>query len=208
MSTRLAKSSRARLFALPRLFIVAGLALAAAACGGPMEKSILPEIAFTGQPKLTFAASSVETIMEYQPTAQPPHIELAIPQPPASVAMRWTRDRVAVDNSQQNRVTVIVRKASVTEIDLKKTPGLRGSFTEDQVARFDTEVEMAVEVRDSRGFRVGEAQASARRSNSMSEKATLNDRDRLIHDLVRETMMDVNRELERNIRQYMPLYVR
>jgi hypothetical protein len=25
---------------------------------------------------------------------------------------------------------------------------------------------------------------------------------------VRETMMDVNRELERNIRQYMPLYVR
>ena len=53
-----------------------------------------------------------------------------------------------------------------------------------------------------------EAQASARRSNSMSEKATLNDRDRLIHELVRETMMDVNRELERNIRQYMPLYVR
>lgn len=193
---------------LAKAFAVLGLTAALAACSGPMEKSILPEITFADQPKITFAASSVETILEYQPTAQPPHIELAIPQPPASVATRWTRDRIALDNSQQNRVTVIVKKASVTEIDLKKTPGLRGSFTEDQIARFDTEVEMAVEVRDARGFRVGEASASARRSNSMSEKATLNDRDRLIHALVRETMMDVNRELERNIRQYMPLYAR
>jgi hypothetical protein len=192
-----------------RLLAVLGLGFGLAACASaPLEKSILPEITFDAQPKLTFAASSVETILEYQPTAQPPHIELAIPQPPATVAMRWTRDRIAVDNSQPNRVTVVIRKAAVTETDLKKTPGLRGSFTEDQVARFDTEVEMAVEVRDARGFRVGEASAAARRSNSISEKATLNDRDRAIHDLVRETMMDVNRELDRNIRQYMPLYAR
>lgn len=192
-----------------RLFAVLGLGLGLAACSSaPLEKSILPEITFDAQPRLTFAASSVETILEYQPTAQPPHIELAIPQPPATVAMRWTRDRIALDNSQPNRVTVVIRKGSVTETDLKKTPGLRGSFTEDQIARFDTEVEMAVEVRDARGFRVGEASASARRSNSISEKATLNDRDRAIHALVRETMMDVNRELERNIRQYMPLYAR
>lgn len=197
----------ARLLAT-RLVALAALALTVAACGTPAQKLMLPEITFENQPKLTFAASSVETIQEYQPSAQPPHIELSIPQPPAAVAARWTRDRVVLDNSQQNRVTVIIRKAAVTEVDLKKTPGLRGSFTEDQVARFDTEVEMAIEIRDARGFRVGEASASARRATSMSEKATMNDRDLIIHGLVRETMMDVNRELERNIRQYMPLYVR
>lgn len=191
-----------------RLVALAALALTVAACGTPAQKLMLPEITFENQPKLTFAASSMETIQEYQPSAQPPHIELSIPQPPAAVAARWTRDRVVLDNSQQNRVTVIIRKAAVTEVDLKKTPGLRGSFTEDQVARFDTEVEMAIEIRDARGFRVGEASASARRATSMSEKATMNDRDLIIHGLVRETMMDVNRELERNIRQYMPLYVR
>lgn len=192
-----------------RLLAALGLGLALAGCAAaPLEKTVLPEIAFTGQPPLTFAASSVETIQEYQAVAAAPHIELSIAQPPAMVAARWAGDRVVLDNSQPNRVTVVVRKASVTETDLKKTPGLRGNFTEDQVARFDTEVELAVEIRDARGFRVGEAAAAARRSNSMSEKATLNDRDRLIHQLVRETMMDVDRELERNIRQYMPLYVR
>lgn len=189
-------------------FAALGLAATLAACSSAPEKLILPEIGFQHQPKLTFTASSVETIQEYQPTAQPPHIELAVPQPPATVAARWTRDRVVVDNSQPYRLTVVIKKASVTEDDLKKTPGLRGSFTDDQIARFNVEVEMAVELRDGRGFRVAEASASARRSNTLNEKATLNDRDRMIHELVRDTMMDVDRELERNIRQYMPLYVR
>lgn len=185
-----------------------GLTALLVACSTPPERLILPEITFEDQPKLTFAASRVETVMEHQPTAQPPHIELSIPQPPSVVAQRWARDRVALDSSQQNTVRVVVRKASMTETDLKKTPGLRGAFTEDQIARFDTEVEMAVELRDARGFRLAEASAAARRANSIGEAASLNDRDRIIHALVRETMMDVNRELERNIRQYMPLYVR
>lgn len=186
-----------------------GLTVLLAACSsGPPERLFLPEITFEQSPKLTFAASNVETVVEYQPSAQPPHVELSIPQPPLVVAQRWARDRVALDNSQQHTVRVIIKKASVTDTDLKKTPGLRGNFTEDQIARFDTDVEMAVELRDARGFRLAEASASARRATSMSEKANLNDRDRIIHDLVRETMMDVNRELERNIRQYMALYVR
>ncbi|HLT77018.1 MAG TPA: hypothetical protein VKZ87_06500 [Ferrovibrio sp.] len=194
--------------AFVRGLAVLGIAVLAAACSSAPERLVLPEITFEDQPKLTFAASAVETLVEYQPTAQPPHIELNIPQPPQVVAQRWARDRVALDNTQQNTVRVIIRKASVTETDLRKTPGLRGSFTEDQIARFDTDVEMAVQLHDARGFRLAEASASARRSNSISEKATLNDRDRVLHDLVRETLMDVNRELERNIRQYMPLYVR
>lgn len=184
-----------------------GLTVLLASCSSTPPRPMLQEITFEQSPKLTFAASNVETVVEYQPTAQPPHIELEIPQPPLVVAQRWARDRVALDNSQQNTVRVVIRRASVTEADLKKTPGLRGDFTTDQVARIDTDVEMAVELRDGRGFRIAEASASARRSNSISEDATLNDRDKIIHDLVRETMMDVNRELERNVRQYMPLYV-
>lgn len=179
-----------------------------AACSTAPEKPIFPEITFTGEPKLTFAASSVETIQEYQPTTQPPHIEMTVPQSPVLVAQRWARDRVLLDNSQPYRVTVTIKNASVTEEDLKKTPGLKGSFTDDQVARFTVDVAMVVELRDARGFRVATATASAKRSNTIGEKATLNDRDKLLYDLVKATMMDVDRELESNIRQYMPLYVR
>jgi hypothetical protein len=190
-----------------RGFAVAGFTALLAACSTAPSKPIFPEITFADEPKLTFAASAVQTVQEYQPSAQPPHIELTVPQSPVLVAQRWARDRVAVDNTQPYSVVVTIKKASVTEEDLRKTPGLKGSFTKDQVARFTTDVAMNVELRDTRGFRVATATASATRSNTLGEDATLNDRDRLLYDLVSATMKDVDRELENNIRQYMPLYV-
>lgn len=187
---------------------VAGFTALLAACTTAPEKPIFPEITFADEPKLTFAASAVQTVQEYQPSVQPPHIEQTVPQSPLLVAQRWARDRIVVDNSQPYSVVVTIKKASVTEEDLKKTPGLRGSFTEDQVARFTTDVAMTLELRDARGFRVATATAAATRSNTIGEKATLNDRDKLLYDLVKATMQDVDRELEANVRQYMPLYVR
>lgn len=174
----------------------------------PPPRQVLPEITFVHEPVLTFQAQTVDVVQEYKPTFAAPQIEHLIAQPPARVAERLVRDRFRLDTAAPNSLRVIVREASVTEQDLTKTPGLRGSFTTDQVARFEVAVAVAVELRDQRGFRVGEASASAKRSNTLSEKATLNDRDRLIHDLVRETMTDLDRELERNLRAYMPLYVR
>ncbi|MBX3452966.1 MAG: hypothetical protein KF827_00400 [Ferrovibrio sp.] len=185
-----------------------GLPLALTGCQTPEpERLVLPEISFAHRPVLTFAAGSVDTITEFKPSFQDPHIEHLLPQPPARVAERWVRDRVRLDNSQPNSLRVVIKDASVIEQDIAKTPGLRGNFTTDQVARFEVSVEMAVELRDARGFKVGEAAASAKRANTLSEKATLNDRDRLIHDLIRLAMNDLDAELEKSIRSYMPLYV-
>src|SRR3546814_7227471 len=86
-------------------------------------------------PYTTLFRSSVETIQEYQPSAQPPHIELTLAQSPVLVAQRWARDRILLDNSQPYRVTVTIKNASVTEEDLKQTPDNTGSFTADQFAR-------------------------------------------------------------------------
>ena len=190
-----------------RGFAMLGLTALLAACASAPPKPVYPEITFTGEPKLTFAASSVQTVQEYQPSAEPPHIELAIAQPPVLVAQRWAQDRIQLDKSQPYSVVVTIKKASVTEEDLKKTPGLRGHFTDDQASRFTVDVAMTVDLRDARGFRLATASAAAKRSNTLNEDATLNDRDKLIYDLVKATMMDTDRELESNIRQYMPLYV-
>ena len=103
-----------------RGFAVLGLTALMAACSTAPSKPIFPEITFDGQPKLTFAANAVQTVQEYQPSAEPPHIELTVPQSPVLVAQRWARDRVLVDNSQPYSVVVTIKKASVTEEDLRK----------------------------------------------------------------------------------------
>jgi hypothetical protein len=192
---------------LPALALVVAAALAACTTPPPPRLN-LPEIGFAQSGPLVFAAGSVETVNEYSSSLVQPYIEHTLPQPPARVAERWPRDRVRLDNSQNNSVRVVIKDASVIEQDIAKTPGLRGQFTTDQVARFEVSIAMALEVRDARGFKLGEASAAAKRSGTLSEKATLNDRDMLIYNLIKETSTDVDRELERNIRQYLPLYVR
>lgn len=192
---------------LPALLVTAALLLAGCATPQPVRLA-LPDITFEQLAPLTFAVSNVENATEFKPSFAPPHIEHMLSQPPARVAERWVRDRVRSDGSQPNTLRVIVRDASVIEQDIAKTPGLRGNFTTDQVARFEVSIAMAMEIRDARGFRVGEVTGSARRSNTLSEKASLNDRDQLIHDLVKQTMTDLDAELEKNIRAYLPLYVR
>jgi len=192
---------------LPALLVTATLLLAACSTPQPVRLA-LPGITFEQLPPLTFAVTNVESATEFKPSFTPPHIEHMLSQPPARVAERWVRDRVRNDGSQPNTLRVIIRDASVIEQDIAKTPGLRGNFTTDQVARFEVSMAMAMEIRDARGFRVGEVTGSARRSNTLSEKASLNDRDQLIHDLVKQTMTDLDAELEKNIRAYLPLYVR
>ena len=195
-----------------RRAVLAGLpllALSLAACTTPPPPRLnLPEIGFAQSGPLTFAAGSAETVNEFRSSFAPPYIEHLQPQPPARVAERWARDRIRLDNSQNNSVRVVIKDASVIEQDIAKTPGLRGQFTNDQVSRFEASLAMVVEVRDARGFKLGEAQASAKRSGTLDEKATLNDRDLLIYNLIKDVSTDVDRELERNIRQYLPLYAR
>lgn len=186
--------------------LAATLALAGCAAPPP-ERLTLPDITFEQSPTLIFAASRVESLTDFQPSFAAPHIEHMLAQPPARVAERWARDRLRHDASQPNTVQVHIRDASVIEQDIAKTPGLRGNFTTDQVARFEVSIAITIELRNERGFRLGEVTGTAKRSNTLSEKATLNDRERLIHDLIRQTMIDVDAQLEKNARAYMPLYV-
>lgn len=87
--------------------------------------------------------------------------------------------------------------------DLPRTQGLRGAFTKDQAQRFDAKVEMAVEVRNERGFQDGFATATAERFTTVAEDITLNDRDRILFGLVEDLMRELNTRLDANIRSFL-----
>lgn len=204
-------SLRSPLLAARPFLAALGLAavLGVAACTTPPPPKLnLPEITFNQQPAMIFTAERVEYAPEYKSPFQAPNIEHTLAQSPSKVIERWMSDRIQIDNSRPYTLRVIVKDARVTEEDLARTPGLRGSFTTDQAYRFETSVEVAVDIRDERGFRLGEASAGVKKSNTLAENATLNDRDTLIYNLVKDTMVELDRELTRNIRSYMPLYVR
>ena len=197
--------SRRAVLALPAV-VLPVVALAACA-SAPPPRPVFPELTFGHLGALTFDAGGVEVVNEYVPPLRRPNVEHEMPLAPATAATRWANDRIKAGGRPGRTVRVIIRNAAVREADLPKSSGLKGLFTTEQAARFDAEIEVVVELRSARGFRDAFASAGARRSVTISEGATLNDRDRIWFGLVEELMAELNRELEKNIRQYMGAYL-
>ena len=185
------------------IILVAGLA----ACQTPPPKPQYPEITFSNLEPIHLDVARIEVVDDYVPPMRAPNVEQEFPVPIYSVARRWAHDRLrAVGTTGIARV--VIKDASAIESDLRKTPGLKGAFTTDQATRYTARVQMAVEVRDDHGFKQASAEASATRSNTLPEDATLNQRDQLFFDMTEALMRSVDQELEKNIRTYMARFLR
>ena len=74
--------------------------------------------------------------------------------------------------------------------------------------RYDAVVAVRLEIFDINGRRVGVAEAQARRSRSVPENITLNDRDKVWFSMTESLTNDLNGELERSIPQFLGAYLR
>jgi len=167
----------------------------------------LPQLTFAHLPVYNLDVGNVEFANRYQPPMAPPHVEHLMPVAPAAAAERWARDRLRADGAF-GRAVFVVRDARVTETPLPKTSGFRGFFTKEQTGRYDALIDVELEIRNDRNYRVAGVAARAQRSYTVREDASPNDRDRIMYELVEQLMKDLNTTLDANIRQTLPKYLR
>jgi hypothetical protein len=184
-------------------FVLAVAAVAVlAACETPVQVERFPELTYDHLTSFQLNTLTVQVKSDYTPPLAPPNVDHLFPTPPKKAMERWGVDRLKAAGSQGSaRFTII--DASIIETKLKLEPGITGALTKQQAFRYDATVEGSLEVMDSRGFRKGFASARVRRSRTVREDATLNDRDRIWFNLVEDLMRDFNAEIEKNIRQHL-----
>lgn len=178
------------------------LLLVSAACETPIENRNFSEITFAHLPPILLEVAEIEVNIAYQPPSKPPNVEQDFPVSPIIVAERWVKDRLqAVGKSGRARVTIV--EASVVEVSLKKSSGLKGLFTTDQSERYDARVALIVEAVDLNRQVSAQAQAEARRSRTVSEGITLAEREKIWFSLTESLMADFNGAMEAQIAQHM-----
>jgi hypothetical protein len=187
---------------------LAAMALLAGCESAAPTRPMFPELTFSNLPPLNFDATRVEVVNEYVAPLKRPNVEHEMPLRPSAAAERWAKDRVKAAGNSNRSLRVTIKNARVVESELKKATGLRGMFTTDQAQRYDAELEMLIELRNDRGFREGSASAVSRRSFTVPEGITINDREKEYFKLVEDMMTDINRELERSIREHMAKFLR
>jgi hypothetical protein len=192
------------------LRILAALALLAiAGCAGqPPPRPTYAQLTYGHLPPFTFEASGVEVVDERAPRTTTRDASDLAPAPPAQALRQWVTDRIKANGRGPRTIRVVIKDGTILEDELPRTEGLRGMFTLDQVQRFTARAELAVEVRGERGFRDAFATASAERSTTVSEKASVNDRERILFSLVEDLMRDLNGRMDENIRAYLSPFLR
>ena len=190
-----------------RCVVVAALAVMVAGCETTAVQPHYPMITFSHLAPVNLDVAAVEYVDQYVPPQDAPNVDHLFPVPPSTVARRWAQDRLLATGVTR-RARVVLVTASVTETPLAKTKGLTGTFTIDQVARYDATAEMRVEIVTDAGVVEGKANAIATRSRTVPEDITLNQRDQIWFELTEALMRDLDGQLVKNIRLHFGRWVR
>ncbi|MEE2995843.1 MAG: hypothetical protein VX700_01740 [Pseudomonadota bacterium] len=183
------------------------VAMASAGCNADVQNSGFPEISFAHLKPISLNVARIEVENRYVSPAVRPNVEHKFPSSPAAVAVNWARDRLrAVGASGVARV--VVRRASVVEVPLKRSEGFQGLFTRDQSERYDALIDMVAEIRDETGNVRVTVESRASRSRTVPENLSLMQRETVWFEMAEAMMSDLNIALESQIRIHMKNWIR
>jgi hypothetical protein len=188
-------------------FLAAFALLGLAACGTPPPKPGFPQITFSHLPPIQLDVAQIQVVEQYTPPQRAPNVEHAMPVSPAAVMHRWAADRLR-PVGPAGVATLTIKDASVVAQPLEKTGGLRGMVTTDQEVRYLGNLVVELDVNTAAGLGTGFASAAATRTVTAPENITLNQRDKILFELVEALARDLNATLEANVRAHLAPFLR
>ncbi len=173
-----------------------------AGCETTPPPSGFPQLSYAHLPPIKLDVAQVKIVSEYRSTGVAPNVEHLFPVKPQAAAERWSRERLKpIGRSGTARVTI--RRASVVEVPLSRSTGVRAMLTTDQAERYDGVIEIAIAILDDTGRQSGAVVSRAQRSKSVPEDISLHDREMTWFRMVEAMMNDINASLESQIMKHL-----
>ena len=188
--------------------IIIGFALIGlAGCETTIPPREFPELRYNHLPPIRLDAVRVDVVQEYKSTGVRPYVEHEFPRRPATVAARWATDRLQAVGTQ-NFVRVTILKGSVVEVPLAQSKGVKSVYTIDQSEKYDGTLSVRIEIIGPGGQQLAYVASQATQSRSVPENITLADREQTWFRMTEAMMNDLNRSLERQIKQHFKAWLR
>lgn len=171
------------------------VALLAACTSTPVAN--YPDVTWRHLDPIVFAAGPVEKVAAWDAN-DPGSLANVLPFSLGKMAMNWPDDRIQTAGTN-DILRYSVTEASITSNALKTTKGIKGAFTDDQSENVAMKVAAKLELLDANGVQKGEVQAMASRTRTLNESMSVAEREKAIYDETATLLMDLDRELERQI---------
>ena len=171
------------------------------ACATLPDGSGPPPISFRDMPPLALDVGRIEIDDRYRSPAAAPNVEHLFPEPPAAAVRVWVRDRLRATGSG-GALRVVLRRADVVETQLGSAGGLRGLVTTEQTERYAATIDLSLEILDPAGEVRSRINAEVRRSRTIAEDVSVNERRTIWHEMVRALAGNLDRTLEDQVRAH------
>lgn len=189
-------------------FLLALTTLTLIGCQQAPTPQTLQPLSFASMPKIRIAAAEIRVVEQYEPPLKAPNVEHMFPNPPTKAVNQWVADRLQAAGTS-GLLEVSIEDASVVEVPLPKTDGVRGFFTDDQSERYDAKLRVTFRMYDGlKAASIAAGDVNVVHARSINEKATIQDRERLFDEMMKEMMMQFNSESENRLRQYFNAFLR
>ncbi len=165
-------------------------------------RQTFPDVTFAHLPAIQMAVNDIIIEQRYQTTLTAPHAEHRVPLNPLSFMKRWTSDRI-VQTGEDSQAKYIIVEASVLEHALDTDGNITAIFTNEQAMRYEATAEAILEVSSGNSLAQGNTSARVTRSVTIPENATLNEREKILFDLVASLARDFDSQMEESIRAHL-----
>ena len=173
-----------------------------AGCAMTPPTQTLPELTYAHLQPILLRAGTLDIVSDYKPTIAAPNVEHKMATSPDKALRRWAADRLDLAGGPDYaRLSII--DASVVETRLATQGGLKGAFISEQAERYQANLKVKLEIIGPGNVPRGFATTEASRSITVSEDASLNQREQVWFNLVEALMNDFNSEFEKNIAAYL-----
>ncbi len=177
------------------------------ACEVPRERPLTGPVSFSKLPKINLNVAKIDVKRIYKTPLKFPNIEHEMPDQLLDAAERWAKDRLRAVG-KYGVASLTIDRASVVEVKLEKAGGIRGAFTNDQSERYDIVLSVGIEVLKAASGGQATARTTVRASRTISENATLAERERLWEQMNNEVMDEFNQDFEARLRRHLSAFLR
>ena len=184
---------------------LAAVVLLVTACETHVEVPSYARITFNHLPPIALDVASVSAKTTYQKPLVAPNVEHEFPVDIAETAEGWVAGRLRAGGATGSAVLNIL-DASVVETKLEKKTGLTGLVTTDQGHRYDATLTATLSAEDLTSQRAAETTVTVKRSQTVPEDATFNEREKVWYEMTEKLMADFNAQLEKSIGEHMTLF--
>ena len=156
--------------------------------------------------KITFSTNSVEIQNAYQPMFNEPYLDHLAPESPTHRLSEWIKNNIK-GFGIKNKLVILIKEASIVSSEIDPDSKIAGVIKKPKELKYELNYDVLYLIYDDTEKVLGKASVKVNRTTTSSKLISLYERDRILDDLIYNSLDDLVNKSKDSINKYLSKYI-